>query len=263
MTPHDIYMALASLLLPPGWFFLLLTLGFIFRNLLGKNWGRVWASFTVLLLWVGSMPALGHYLLTQHIADLETIDRTQFRTSPEGLKHTAVVVLGLGGVSKGQEYGKPSLNAESYERLRYAVTLAKATGLPILYTGGAVLEAQPGMESSAQSEAAIAQETARGELQYNIKWIETKGITVRDSASYTEVILRSQQITNIVLVAHAWKMPRAVLAFQAAGLKVTPAPLGFPDDISPGIAAFFPTSEGVRWVRNVIRERLGMLRVAK
>ncbi|MDP3138843.1 MAG: ElyC/SanA/YdcF family protein, partial [Burkholderiaceae bacterium] len=91
-----------------------------------------------------------------------------------------------------------------------------------------------------------------------VRWIEAQGYAVRDSARYSAALLRAERIDSVVLVAHAWKMPRAIAEYQAAGLRVIPAPMAFPAPVVPTLADWMPTSEGLRWVRNVLRERFGL-----
>ena len=263
MTTHDVFTALASLLLPPGWIFLLLAAGFVLMKLLRRRWGSQLLVLAFIVLWVGSTPVMSNWLMQLHVAGLKP-----FRTSapaalsplPKAVSDTAIVVLGLGAVSDGQEYGRLGLTGEGHERLRYGIYLARATGNAVLYTGGRLPAGGKIGDEPISSEAALAQKTAVDEFKYPLRWTETKGITVRDSAKYTADILRAQKIGKIILVAHAWKMPRALQEFRDAGFDVTVAPVDFPEDVPATLPTFFPTSEGVRWVRNVTRERFGMLR---
>ncbi|MDB5965208.1 MAG: hypothetical protein JWQ72_1708 [Polaromonas sp.] len=255
MTGHDIFTALASLLLPPGSFFLLLLVVALPAWLYRKSLGATMTGILLLLLWVMCTPALADYLMDLHLRSLPVIQPLNVSSQLAGAD--AIVVLGVGGIYQGMEYGKPSLNADSYERLKYAVALAKVTGLPILYAGGG-----SSGESTGQTEALVAQVTALQEMQYELRWTENAGITVRESAKSAAQMLLAERASKIVLIAHAWKLPRAIAEFKAAGLEVRAAPMGFPDKVHLGIAAFFPTSEGVRWVRNVVRERFGIWRMA-
>jgi len=42
-----------------------------------------------------------------------------------------------------------------------------------------------------------------------------------------EFLLSETSITQVVLITHAWHMPRAVEEFKVSGLDVVPAPMGF------------------------------------
>lgn len=221
-----------------------------------KKTAHVVLATALALLWLSSMPATSAYLMDWHVARLRPLDGRTLSASPD----TAIVILGLGEISEGREYGHIVLTGESYERLRYGISLAAMSKLPVLYTGGRTPAGEGAASMATRSEAAVAQQTASAEFRQPIRWVETRGITVRDSAKYTAGILQPQKISRIILVAHAWKMPRAIQEFEAAGFNVVPAPVAFPEQPALGVAAFFPTSEGVRWVRNVTRERFGMLR---
>lgn len=198
-------------------------------------------------------------MMERHLSAIHPLDQAAIRKTQPISVPTAIVVLGLGAVSTGQEYGRFDLTGESYERLRYAVNLARISNFPVLYTGGRLPAGEDNSQSAVASEAAIAQRVAGSEFNYPLKWVETRGVTVRDSAKYTAAILKVQGISKVILIAHAWKSPRAIQEFRAAGLEVVPAPMAFPEGVPMDISAYFPSSEGVRWVRNVVRERLGML----
>ena len=61
----------------------------------------------------------------------------------------------------------------------------------------------------------------------SVRWEETNSRNTAENAQYSADILRSQGIDNIYLLTHAVHMKRALWAFERAGLKVTPAPIGF------------------------------------
>ena len=67
------------------------------------------------------------------------------------------------------------------------------------------------------------------QIDYGIrpKWIEDRSVNTAENASLSSSILRRAGIGRIMLVTHAWHMKRAVAAFAANGLSVTPAPTAF------------------------------------
>ena len=257
---HDALTAAASLLLPPGLIFLFLIIGWLVARLFKKKWGAMIVCSALVLAWVSATPALAKTLMAWHVSGLKPIDKAQWSRLSSQKNTTAIVALGLVEVSQGLEYGQYSLRSESYERLRYAIYLSKLTNLEILYSGGQlpVNASQP--DPLQFSEAAVASRTARTDFNTALKWTETQSNTVRQSAKEVAAILQAQNIQTVYLVAHAWKLPRAVQAYESAGFSVVPAPIDFPDKSDFIISDFFPTSEGTRWVRNVARERLGMFR---
>lgn len=257
---HDALTAAASLLLPPGLIFLFLAMGLTVSRIFKKKWTTLIVTFALVLTWVSATPALAKVLMAWHVADLTPLTKVQLAGTFLTKDGAAIAVLGLGEVSKGREYGQYSLRSESYERLRYAIYLSRAMSLDVLYSGGQLPADASGSDPLQFSEAAVAVRTARTDFNASPKWTEVKSITVRESAKQVRAIFEAGNIKTVYLVAHAWKLPRAIQAYKATGLSVIPAPVDFPDKTDFIISDFFPTSEGTRWVRNVVRERLGMLR---
>lgn len=256
MDRHDLVTAVASFALPPGFIFLLIIAACLVGALGRRGLSRTLWLISTLLLWIVCMPVLGHALMGMHLSGLEPLGAAQAARIPPG--RSAVVVLGMGAVSPGREYGgQPQLIEEAQERLRYGAWLARSHGLPLLYSGGAGLSglAAPG---APDAEARVAARAAQAQWGQPVRWIEAQGYAVRDSARYSAALLRADRIDSVVLVAHAWKMPRAIAEYQAAGLRVIPAPMAFPSPVALTLADWMPTSEGLRWVRNVLRERFGL-----
>lgn len=257
---HDALTAASSFLLPPGLVFLFLATGLVVARVFKKRWTLPILSLALVMAWIGATPALAKVLMSWHVSSLKPLVKAQLTGSSLQKNTAAIVVLGLGEVSNGREYGQYSLRSESYERLRYGIYLSRLVPLDILYSGGQLPADASGSDPTQFSEAAVASRTARSDFNATLRWTETKSITVRESAKQVKTLLQNENIKAVYLVAHAWKLPRAVQAYEAAGLTVIPAPVDFPDKSDFIISDFFPTSEGTRWVRNVTRERLGMLR---
>lgn len=129
----------------------------------------------------------------------------------------AVVVLGAGRHSDTPEYGGDTLSARALERLRYAVRLGRATGLPVLATGGDPYH-------GGKAESVLMREAATADFQFRLRWTEERSRTTEENAIYSAKLLRAEGIRRILLVSHAWHLPRAVRVFERAGFTVTPAP---------------------------------------
>ena len=77
-----------------------------------------------------------------------------------------------------------------------------------------------------------------------VTWADDQSRTTYENAVNTAQLLSAERITNVVIVTHAWHMPRALWAFERVGLKPLPwlAPRDFVrlrriDDVLPSIAA--------------------------
>jgi uncharacterized SAM-binding protein YcdF (DUF218 family) len=57
--------------------------------------------------------------------------------------------------------------------------------------------------------------------------IEEQSRTTYENALYTAELLKQKGIQNVVLVTHAWHMPRARAAFEHFDVRVIPAPTAF------------------------------------
>jgi len=163
----------------------------------------------------------------------------------------AIVVLAGGRRIAAAEYGGDTLNGISLERLRYAAFLHRASGLPILATGGT-----PG---GTQSEARIMQHVLRSDYGISPVWIEESALTTWDNARLSAPLLKQQGIQRIVLVTHAWHLRRAMPLFEAQGLSVIPAGIQFSSAHIDSALDLFPISAGLRDSTFALHEWLGIV----
>jgi len=174
---------------------------------------------------------------------------------PERHRHAAIVVLGAGLELDAPEYGQPVLTRQATVRLRYGVWLARRTGLPMAFSGGVGWA-----QRSPVSEAEVAARIARDEWQQPIRWQETRSRDTRENAHWTVDLLRREGVREIVLVTHAYHMPRAVRAFEAAAggaVTITPAPMGFTSPADRPIMNWVPTTTGATAVYDLLHEWVG------
>jgi len=199
--------ALAALVLPPTGP-LLLALGGL--ALLGRKprLGRALAWAGVGALLVLSLPAVSHALLRSlepPVLDLRRPADAQ-----------AIVILGGGVRRDAAEYGGAPLARLTLERVRYGAFVARATGLPILVTGGSV--------HGGTAEATLMKRALEQEFSVEVRWSEDRSRDTRSNAAESASILVPVGIRRILLVAHGFDMPRASAEFASAGFRVTPAP---------------------------------------
>jgi len=164
----------------------------------------------------------------------------------------AIVVLGGGRRIDSAEYGSDTVNGISLERLRYAAHLHRASGLPILATGG-----KPG--GGTLSEGRIMQHILQSEYGIAPRWIEDAALTTWDNARLSAPLLKQHNIQRIVLVTHAWHLRRAVPLFEAQRLSVIPAGIQFSSTRIDTLFDLLPTPAGLRDSTFALHEWLGIL----
>jgi uncharacterized SAM-binding protein YcdF (DUF218 family) len=265
--------------MPPGiWLLLILLTLFLLkkRELLQKS---LIATF-VLMIWLTSTNyfavqlthALGSIISWSTPLDLKDLENKhnlnqgakqsnrqnqETNTSSSGSAQ-AIVILGSGrrgGAIEYPQYQNQDIGVGAMERVRYGVTLAKATHLPMLLTGGA-----PDATSTNElTESDLTQKILQNEFQIQARWIENQSATTQENAAFSAKLLKEEGVTHIYLVTHFWHMPRAQAVFEKYGLKVTPAPMGFYQRNEFHPLDFFPSSAGIERTRFIWSEALGLI----
>ena len=204
------YLLLQTVLLPPG-----LPLVLLLFALLSKTPRIRMLSLVlgIVTLYLCSISATADWLRSR----LEVFPPL----ATEQTAAEAIVVLGADRLRSAPEYGGDTMNRLGLERLRYAAKLAKQTGLPVLASGGGSWEKDV---PEAELMNAILKE-----FGVEASWLEGKSHNTYENAVYSSQILKGVGIGEILLVTHAWHMPRAVEAFEKAGMRVVPAPTGLLD----------------------------------
>ncbi len=173
--------------------------------------------------------------------------------SPADLKTAgAIVVLGGGRRIDSAEYGSDTLNGISLERLRYAAFLHRASGLPVLTTGG-----KPG--GGTLAEGRIMQHVLHSEYGVPARWVEDASLTTWDNARLSAPLLKESGVRRIALVTHAWHLRRAAPQFEAQGLEVIPAGIQFASTRIDDLFDLLPTPAGLRDSTFALHEWLGIL----
>jgi len=231
---------LASFLLPPLNGLVLVAVGWF---MIGRypRFARYLIGLGLVLLWVLALPAIGNALratLEDHPVTLDEIERAE-----------AIVVLGGGRYRDAPEYGEDTVSDATLARLRYAAKLHRKSGLPILVTGG-----KP--DGDGLSEAEAMARTFSDEFGIAVRWTEGSSDNTHENARHSAAILRAAGIRHVLLVTHAWHMPRSARSFTEAGLDVIPAPTAFSRrPLTP--LDFLPSDYEA--ARHAIHEWIGML----
>jgi uncharacterized SAM-binding protein YcdF (DUF218 family) len=253
---------IAALVLPP--------VPLLFLVIVGARmipWRRGLGWFFVLLalvsLWLSGCAAVGEWLmreLLQPPAALGAPQRAALRQEVARTNAVAIVALGGGGESLAPEYGLPNLSAPSLERLRYALWLSRETGAPAGFSGGMGHGQAEGL-----AEASVAARIAVREFGRPLRWAEGESRDTRENAAYTVTALKTERVRRIVLVTHAWHMPRAQRAFEdaarsaGADIAIVAAPIAWAPRIESPALRWLPSTEGHALVRQTLRETIGLL----
>ena len=211
---------ISAMILPPFSLFLLALVGLC----LMRRWQRLGRSLmagSLLMLMLLSVPLVGKRLL-RTLEDVPPLPPAAALTQQSLASAQAIVVLAGGSYPDAAEYGGDTVNSFSLQRVRYAARLQRASGLPLLVSGGAPFGGRPEAESMSQ--------VLSEELGTPPRWVEAASRDTAENALYSARLLHQAGITRIALVTHAWHMPRSRELFEAQGLTVIAAPTGYAND---------------------------------
>jgi uncharacterized SAM-binding protein YcdF (DUF218 family) len=160
-------------------------------------------------------------------------------------------------VNDAAEYGGDTANERTLIRTRYGATLAKRYELPLLVTGGK-------LPNTEHSEAEIMADILLNEFGVEARWQEAASMDTAGNAALSAPILKAAGIRRIILVTHAFHMPRARLLFERAGLEVIPAPTAFfsHQDGDWQLGDILPQAQTLRISYYALHEWLGMAWIA-
>ena len=147
---------------------------------------------------------------------------------PENPSGDVIVLLG-GGAKKGTPDldGTDGLGEGSATRLLGAARLYHRLRVPILFTGGKVME-----DSASEAETARRYLLGLGIPDRDII-LETKSRTTGENAKFTAEVLKERGFSRPILVTSAFHMKRSVLNFERNGVTVTPFPVGYRVNAKP------------------------------
>lgn len=250
----------AALLLPPVPMLVLVLLGT--RLLFSRGWlGWLLVLAGVLALWLTCTTALSRALTLGVLSPPPALTAAAVRELVRKPR-TAIVVLGGGRRDSAPEYGTTTLNPASVERLRYGIWLSRETGLPMVFTGGVARGSRPG-----PAEAELAARIAEREFKHPLRWVETQSRDTHENALRSVALLKPQGIDHLVLVTHAYHMPRTLKNFQnaaarpdkSAAMTLTVAPVARPTLGPWQPKDWLPSPRGFEQNYLALHELLGLL----
>jgi uncharacterized SAM-binding protein YcdF (DUF218 family) len=238
-----------QLLLPPGILLLLLALAWWFRRTRPRLAG---CCFALGLggMWLMSLPVMVEW----GARALETAPPLAREDWSSLAQHAdAIVVLGSGRERGDPAWGSDQPTGIGLERQRYAARLAKASGLPVLTSGGLHYGTPP-------SEAELMAVSMQDDFGVTVRWKEEHSRTTWENAQMSAEILLPEGIKRVVVVTQAWHMSRAVWSFEKAGFSVVPAPVGFlgQDNARP-LGGWMPEFKSVWQSGQLLNEAVGQV----
>lgn len=237
-----------ALLLPPASLLLLYAAGALAARRRPRL-GRRLCHGAVALLYLLSTGA-GAWLLGH---PLEVLEPALAGPAPQA---QAIVVLSAGRIRHSPEFGnRPVPDFVAHERMAYAATLARRTGLPVLMTGG-LLTDHPDEEPLALGMQRVFQDAYR----LPVRWTENASTNTAENASLSAAILKRDGVLRMILVTDAMHMRRARRAFEREGMTVTPAPTFYLASRQFDPFDLLPTAEHLRRSCYALYEWLGLLR---
>lgn len=265
-----LYILVKTLVLPPACFFVLFFIGLLVKRRWPKL-GRALLWGLLIVVYLATTPFVAGELM----APLQPFPPVDLQASDQ--RADAIVVVGAGVYFSAPEYTAPDGGASgpstsnlagtsnlpgtsnldaagslTLQRLQYAAYLARATGKPVLVSGG------PADPSSQASLADVMADTMKRDFGVPVRWIEDRSDNTRTNALLSAEKLRQEGIERIYLVTHAWHMPRALFAFQEAGLEVVPAPTRFESRSTIEAQDFVPSPKALLATFYAVHEWLGI-----
>ena len=230
---------------PPGVQLILLLIAVLlwFRY---RHLSFVLVVIAMVSLWLLSTGPISHMLMK----NLEQRTTSLPDTLPSDIG--AIVILGTGVMGNTPEYDmEPQPGALLTQRLRYGIKLAKETGLPVLVSGGT---------RSGINEAEVMADYL-GEHGVQAQWQEYASRTTKDNALGSAMLLREEGIHTVLLVTHAWHMPRSLMAFRQVALDAIPAPTAKASyrAMPTGWKTWLPDINNLRKSQQALHEFAGIL----
>jgi uncharacterized SAM-binding protein YcdF (DUF218 family) len=199
---------------------------------------------------LAALAALGLLALATPAAEATlrwSLEREAEQGPPPPAPPGAVVVLGAEMTmgAAGADLGPMTL-----ERLRAGAALARATGLPLLVTGGPLARDQPPIADL------MAASLAR-DFGQPPRWVEARAADTAGNARLSAAMLREAGIQSAFLVSHGWHLPRARAAFERAGLPVVNVPVRGARAPDYRLSGFIPRADNLAGSAWAIREWAG------
>jgi uncharacterized SAM-binding protein YcdF (DUF218 family) len=240
---------LTALVMPPAPLLLMIFVGALLIYKKPKFARRI-IFLSVGLLWLISTNSFSLWLHNKVIPNYPFITAKELNES----KVQAIVVLG-GGVFVGPNVNDQQMSKTSLERLRLGIQLARQSGIPLVFSGGAGW----GASDNSLPEADVAEKVLSDAFGFKLQYKESSSRDTQENAKNSWNLLSKNEITRIVLVTHSTHMPRASNEFKNVGFEVIEATVGEPVNGSTNLLSWLPSASSLELSHLILRELLAKL----
>jgi uncharacterized SAM-binding protein YcdF (DUF218 family) len=216
-----------------------------------KRWAGALALVAIVVLWVTSTPIFANALAIR----LESA----YPPVPIALLPTADAIVLLGGIV-GQPLPpseRPDLNDRADRMIEAWRIFRSGKASAIVVSGG-----NTPWSSAAKPEAEIIRDYL---VEFGVPEsaiiLESTSRNTHENAVNTAHLLRGHGWRSALLVTSAFHMPRAVAAFERAGVGVTPAPTDFHAHypLADTVLDFLPNADALAETTSATKEWLGLI----
>ena len=177
---------------------------------------------------------------------------------PNDVRGDVIIMLGGGAtLDTPNVHGQGHLSGFAANRLLTCVQLYHKLNLPILVSGGKVLE-------TTGSEADIAKTILIGlGVPENKIIVENQSLNTTENARFTKVLLEQYGFIQPILVTSAFHMERSILQFEKVKLSVIPYPTDYQTNLHRSFQPhqLWPSANALLDVSLAFKEYVGILAV--
>lgn len=212
---------------------------------------RAILAAAVAVLWISSTPIFANWLYGALEAEYPPV-------AIEDLPRTDVAIV-LGGVLGRSlpPHGVPDAG-EAFDRVLHAARVYRAGRVDAVLASGGNL---PWLAASTTEAELIGDLLVELGVPSSAIAVERDSRNTRENAANTADVMASRGWTSAVLVTSAAHMPRALAAFEKAGIAAVPAPTDFrvTYPLYENVLDLLPDVDAVERSTDALKELLGML----
>ena len=196
------------------------------------------------------------YFSTISVVSDPIIRSLESRHPPEATVSGDVIILLGGGATMDTPNlgGQGHLSSHAANRLLTAAQLYHKYKLPIIVSGGKVLETTG---TEAEITRLILLDLG---IPDNKILVENQSRNTTENALLSKKIMEQHNVIRPILVTSAFHMPRSVLQFAKAGITVTPYPADYQTNVTSQLTIFdfIPSAEALKNISLSAKEYIGL-----